>query len=103
MGLRVSRPVRRVTPAELRELFNAGRYHERVVANEMIATVESERPARPEANEPAGTISQMVWYHDASLRRVALIHQYLRRDGTLGGSGRPDPKRLLLDDEILFC
>lgn len=99
----MTRPVRRVTPAELRECFNAGRYHERVGANELIAAVETERLARPEANQQPGTVSQMVWYYDASLRRVALVHQYLRRDGTLGGSGRPDPKRLILDDEILFC
>ena len=99
----MTRPVRRVTPAELREVFNVGRYYERVVANELIATVESERPARPEANQPAGTVSQMVWYYDMSFQRLALVHQYLRRDGTLGGSGRPDPKRLLLDEEILFC
>lgn len=45
----------------------------------------------------------MVWYYDESLEGVALVHQYLRPDGSLGGSGKPDPKRLLLDDEILYC
>lgn len=92
-----------MTPTELRERFNAGRYYERAVANELLATIESERPARPEANQPAGTLSQMVWYYDGTGQRVALVHQYLRRDGSLGASGRPDPKRLLLEDEILFC
>ena len=99
----MTRPSRRVTPQELRDLFNAGAYYERVASNELIATIESERPARTEANEPPGTLSQMVWYYDASLQRLALIHQYLRPDGSLGGSGRPDPKRLLLNEEILFC
>jgi hypothetical protein len=99
----VSRPVRRVTPQELRNLFNSRGYYERVIRNELTAALESERPARTEANQPPGTLSQMVWYYDKSLRRVALVHQYLRPDGSLGGSGRPDPKRLLLDDEILFC
>ena len=27
--------------------------------------------------------------------RVALVHQYLRPDGTVGASGRPDPKAVL--------
>lgn len=31
----------------------------------------------------------------------ACCHRYLRRDGSLGLSGRPDPKRIYLADEIL--
>lgn len=97
------RQVRRVSASELRELFNDGGYEEKVAADELIAVVEREHPARPQAGEPAGTLSQMIWYFDSSMNRVALVHQYLRPDGTIGGSGRPDPKRLLLDNEILFC
>lgn len=94
---------RRVSPTELRQLFNDGRYQERVIANELISSLENEHPARPEAMQPPGTLSQTFWYFDTSLRRVAFVHQYLRPDGALGGSGRPDPKWLLVDDEILFC
>jgi hypothetical protein len=25
---------------------------------------------------------------------VVVVHQYLRKDGSLGGSGKPDPKKL---------
>jgi hypothetical protein len=99
----VSLPVRRVSPTELRRIFNEGRYYERLGKGELLASVESDRPARPEAGQPVGTRSQMVWYYDSSLRRVALVHQYVRADGTLGASGRPDPKRVLLEQEILFC
>lgn len=84
-------------------MFNEGRYHDRVTDGELLAVVESERPARLGSGQPPGTVSQMVWYFDSSLTRVALVHQYVRPDGTLGGSGRPDPKRLLLENEILFC
>ncbi len=52
-------------------------------------------------------MSRMVWYYamtgDGSLRKVALVHEYRRPDGSLGGSGLPDPKRLIVGDEILFC
>jgi hypothetical protein len=37
----------------------------------------------------------MIAYFDGDGQRVAVVHQYLRTDGTLGASGRPDPKRLL--------
>lgn len=88
---------------ELRRLFNTGDYELRVSRDELIALVESEHAARSGAGEPPGTLSQMVWYFDSQMNRVALVHRYLRPDGTIGGSGRPDPKRLILDDEILFC
>ncbi|MCY3960092.1 MAG: hypothetical protein OXG34_00275 [bacterium] len=45
----------------------------------------------------------MVWYLGPDGQELALAHQYLLPDGTIGGSGRPDPKRLILDDEIIYC
>ena len=33
---------------------------------------------------------------------MAVVHQYLRVDGTLGASGRPDPKVLYLAEEIVM-
>ena len=44
--------------------------------------------------EPPGTRSQMVAYVDSEGHRIALVHQYHRPNGALGGSGRPDPKEL---------
>ncbi len=43
----------------------------------------------------------MVAYFDG-VRKVALVHRYLRPDGTVGASGMPDPKELLDDDVIYF-
>jgi len=92
-----------VPAAILRQLFNDGRYWERVNENELVAAVEREGPARPQAGQPPGTMSRMVWYFDSQRQRVALVHEYRLPDGTLGGSGRPDPKRLMVGDEILIC
>jgi hypothetical protein len=97
-----TRPVRKVPARDLQQRFNNDRYFERVQSNELLATVESSRPASPSKGQSPGTLSQMVWYFGAE-GRVALVHQYLRPDGTLGASGRPDPKRLILDNEILYC
>ena len=92
-----------MTPTELRRLFNEGEYYERVLAGELLESIETDRPARPGSGQPEGTRSQTLWYFDQSMNRVAFVHQYVRPDGSLGGSGRPDPKRLLFEDEILYC
>jgi hypothetical protein len=50
-------------------------------------------PTRIEAKEPLGTRSQEFSYFDGNME-VVRGHQYLRPNGQLGGSGRPDPKRI---------
>ena len=90
-----------MTEWELRKIFNDGRYHERVLAGELIAVVSAERPAAPEYNQPAGTTSTTAWYRTLDGHKVAFVHYFVRPDGTIGGSGRPDPKCIYLQDEIL--
>jgi hypothetical protein len=58
----------------------------------LTRTVADRHPAAPWAAQPVCTRSQMVEYLDADGAGVALVHQYRRRDGSLGASGRPDPK-----------
>lgn len=57
--------------------------------------MKEKHPSPQPASEPFCTRSQMVSYLDSTGVEVARVHQYLRPDGTIGGSGRPDPKRLL--------
>jgi len=90
-------------PAELRQIFNNGEYYERVLRGDLFAVTEKSRLADPRKGQPPGTTSETVVYFDLQMNRVAFVHQYVLPDGTLGGSGRPDPKRILLDDVILFC
>jgi len=47
------------------------------------------------STEPFCTRSQIVAYVSVTGERVAVVHRYLRRDGTLDGSGMPDPKMLV--------
>src|SRR4029453_81011 len=89
-------PLVRVSVEELRQLFNEGRYWERLQAGELRARCRREgHPAPPESGQPYFTQSQGVAYFEKDNKEVARIHQYLRPDGLLGGSGRPDPKRVL--------
>lgn len=91
-------PIRWCEPDELRGMFNDGGVWERALAGELAQTVQKERhPSPPRAGEPHCTRSQIITYHDHNGVRVALVHQYLRPDGALGGSGKPDPKELLVE------
>jgi hypothetical protein len=90
-------PIQRVTEAELRNLFN-DHYLDRINAGEIQAEVmrgAGRHPSLYAANEPYCTESQTVRYVDpATNQEVARAHRYLRPDGTIGASGRPDPKRV---------
>ncbi len=76
-------------------MFNSGGYWEKTLAGELRAVVERQRhPSLPLAKEPYCTRSQQVSYYEADGTEVARVHQYLRTDGTIGLSGKPDLKRL---------
>jgi hypothetical protein len=94
----------RVPPDELRAMFNEGGYFERVQAGELLAEVAYNRhPCPPRVNEPYCTRSQTVHYVDLQEgREVAVVHQYLREDGSLGASGLPDPKRICQGDTVFL-
>jgi hypothetical protein len=82
-------------------MFNEGRYWEKAQAGEFHQIVLKNRhPSLPLAREPFCTRSQIIAYHDKRGNRVAVVHQYLRLDGTVGLSGKPDPKRLLHNLEL---
>ena len=75
---------------------------EAALSGEVTTVLRSDRhPTRPKAGEPVCTRSQLVTYFDSSGRRIAIVHQYLRQDGSLGASGLPDPKWLIHEGEVL--
>src|SRR4030042_3869883 len=90
--------IERVPATTIRQAFNAsqhpqnianGEYEEQFLRNDHL-----KNPA--EREEPTCTRSQAIRYFDADGRWIVEVHRYLRPDGTLGGSGREDPKRLRL-------
>lgn len=85
----------RIVASEMQRRFNDGKYWERVQSGEFTAVIlENRHPSLTAANEPFCTQSQMVSYRDTANNEIARVHQYLRSDGSIGASGRPDPKRL---------
>lgn len=74
-------------------MFNGDRIIERAASGELTEFVQrSGHPSSPLAGEPYCTKSQEVSYHDSTGLKVAIAHRYLRADGTIGLSGKPDPK-----------
>jgi hypothetical protein len=91
----------RVSAEELRQLFNDGGFWEKAKTGEFSVKLYREGHPSPKASgEPPCTRSQIIAYLDAQGRQVALVHQYLRKDGKLGGSGRPDPKKLFHQGQV---
>lgn len=83
-----------VSAETLREIFNESGYWELAKEGKLFEKVYFEDVPQKQSGEPPGTLSQIVAYLDSQGHPVAIVHQYLRRDGTIGGSGRPDPKKL---------
>src|SRR5438046_938729 len=92
-----SPPKIEVSVAKLQEMFNTGGYEEEAEKGDLRVQVTASHPAPPKANQPPGTLSQMIAYLDAEGNEVAAAHRYLKTDGTLGASGHPDPKRIMKD------
>ena len=94
-------PVRLVSAQYIRNKFNDGQFWQRA-QNGQLATVlkRNGHPSPARAKLPLCTRSQLVVYLDGK-KVVAMVHQYVLPDGTLGGSGRPDPKLLRLDQVTL--
>lgn len=96
---------RRVSEHEIRTAFNNSGLYERAQAGELLVSIESQRPG-PAYNQPPGTASQTITYHDViagQLVKVAVCHAFVLPDGTINNARRrPDPKFLLVDDEVLM-
>ena len=91
-----------VSANELRARFES--IHARAQRGELIVVVldPADKPAPGNAGQMPGTLTQMISYRESECgNELARAHQYLKPDGTLGGSGKPDPK-LVLEGGILY-
>ena len=91
----------RVSEWRIRWLFKKHRFIRRIRSGELTEKLKRDsHPSRTEAQEPYCTRTQQISYLDASSQEVARVHQYLRTDGTIGASGKPDPKRLQIGKNL---
>jgi hypothetical protein len=98
----MSRPLKRVTKKELRALFNRGAYCDPDLRGKVEEHIERSSDIAQDLcrklRMPHGSQSQIVAYRLPGLGKIALVHQYVRPDGTV--RGKPDPKYLLVDGVI---
>jgi hypothetical protein len=79
-------------------MFNDGQYWEQTRNGKLRPILLANRhPSSPRAKEPICTRSQYLIYINDKGQKVAGVHQYLRKNGKIGASGRPDPKELLVN------
>ncbi len=84
-----------VSSAIIRMAFNQGGYWERLRQGQFRARVIRHRELVPTPDWLLpGTASQVIAYEDRHGAWVAIVHQYLQPNGTLGAGGLPDPKWL---------
>ena len=89
----------RVGADELRALFNDQGMYERLLDGELSSLVTYRGNPSPLSKQPPGTKSQEVTYFDGGTV-VARVHQFVLPDGSLGASGLPDPKAVLVNDVL---
>ena len=96
---------RHVSPTILRAAFAQGQIEVRISSGELAPIVaKSHHLENPAARgEPHCTHSQYVNYFDARGQRIVGVHRYLRPDGSIGASGKEDPKLLVVDQEVLIA
>lgn len=94
--------LRRIPADEIRRRFNDAQLWERAERGSLGKRIVKEsHPAPPPAGEPACTRSQLLEIFDpATGSTIAKAHCYRRPDGSIGASGRPDPKWLRCGDTI---
>jgi hypothetical protein len=94
-----------ITFEEIRQLFNESNYPALIRTGQLRPEYIRNQPLKDplQKNEPAGTRSQIIRYRDRNGQWMVVVHQYLRPNGTLGGSGLPDPKRLRIGNTVFIA
>jgi hypothetical protein len=91
-----------VSPAWLCDLFEEKNLWLRSMTGDLhTVKIADGHPAPSQSKEPYCTRSQRLAYVDAAGHAVAHVHQYVRPNGSLGASGKPDPK-LILHEGTLY-
>src|SRR5207247_3424047 len=94
-------PIVRVSVWELREMFNVGQYWERVLEGKLVAVPIHTGAPTPESGQPPGTTTKTFAIRETKNGPdLAHAHAFIRPDGTIGASGRPDPKRIWKDGKV---
>ena len=84
-----------VSQSELQKLFNR-HYLPAYERGDLTRIIVRSGPPDPTANQPRGTKSEIWALHTNDGRYIGKVHVYVKPDGTLSASGKPDPKELII-------
>ena len=91
--------IKRVPAGQIRQWFN-----DNVLAREnqfYVQVIKEKHPSNSRARQPFCTRTQMLLY-TRNGKEVARALRFLRSDGTIGASGSPDPKRIIVNEQV-YC
>lgn len=96
--------VKYVSEESIRHMFNESQYPSMIREGQLVPKfLRNGHLKKPEEKrEPHCTRSQTIRYSDKAGNWVVEIHQYSRPDNTIGGGGRPDPKRLRIGNTVFM-
>lgn len=90
-----------VSPTFLRKLFNeSDLWHRSMIGELHTVKIADGHPAPSKSGEPYCTRSLRVAWVDEDGNALVHVHFYLQKDGTIGGSGKPDPKLMLHEGTV---
>jgi hypothetical protein len=94
-------PIEWVSKEYIRKIFNRQKIYEQGLSGDLQVELRKQSHLKnPPKGEPYCTHSQYLIYKTLSGQYVAGVHQYLRPDGTIGASGKPDPNRIVFNNKI---
>lgn len=85
----------RVSRERLREIF-AAQFEHRIASGQYTLNERKRAPPAKGGDLPLGTMSTIFEILDNQGSRLGTVHAMILPDGTIGGSGRYDPKELLV-------
>ncbi len=97
--------IEKVSPNTMRMLFNASEYPLMINNGELEKVILKTKTLQNPGlrHLPNGTKSEIILYRDRARDLFVIIHQYLKPDGTLGASGKPDPKRIKIEGKMYIA
>lgn len=94
--------IKTVPRSTIREKFNEGPLLQQIEKGELVEKMLRDKVLKsPKSYQgPTGTRTQYIRYTDSNGTLIVEFHRFLRPDGTLGATGKPDPKKLRVGKEL---
>jgi hypothetical protein len=91
----------RISEWELRRKFASDEGQYSAWWDELEIACTYDEPASPKSRQDIGTRSRVLKFSERGLT-VMVLHAFVRPNGSLGASGKFDPKRLLVNGIVYY-